>query len=149
MNYYVDLLFRPRAVTAAGGQPSTASEATTVGAAPSAQATLTPEMRAEVTRVVLHGVSEGRLDDVDRSYLAQLVAARTGLPADEAQRRTADVENRAREASKEAADKISKAGAMFSFWTFMSLLFGGAAATLAAMLGGQLRDGDGRLATTG
>jgi hypothetical protein len=31
MDYYVDLLFRPRAVTAAGGQPNTASEATTVG----------------------------------------------------------------------------------------------------------------------
>src|SRR5215510_1217403 len=49
-------------------------------------------------------------------------------------------------AAKEAADKTAKAGAYFSFWTFMSLLFGGVAATLAGMLGGQLRDAEGRLA---
>ena len=84
--------------------------------------------------------------DNDRAYLAQVVAARTGLPQDEAQRRVADVDTKAREAIKEAADKIAKAGAYFSFWTFMSLLFGGAAATLGAMLGGQLRDAEGRVA---
>ena len=57
-----------------------------------------------------------------------------------------DVEAKARAAAKEAADKTAKAGAYFSFWTFMSLLFGGVAATLAGMLGGQLRDAEGRLA---
>ena len=52
---------------------------------------------------------------------------------------------KAREAVKQAADAVAKAGAMLSFWTFMSLLFGGAAATLAGILGGQLRDADGRM----
>jgi hypothetical protein len=33
-----------------------------------------------------------------------------------------------------------------SFWTFMALLFGGTAATLAGMLGGSLRDAEGRVA---
>jgi uncharacterized membrane protein len=33
-----------------------------------------------------------------------------------------------------------------SFWTFMSLLFGGMAATLAGILGGSLRDAEGRAA---
>ena len=56
----------------------------------------------------------------------------------------AEVEGKAREAVKQAADATAKAGAMLSFWTFMSLLFGGAAATLAGMLGGQLRDAGGR-----
>ena len=76
-------------------------------------------------------------------YLAQLVSARTGLGPDEAQRRVADVEAKARETIKETADKAAKAGAYFSFWMFMSLLFGGTAATLAGMLGGQLRDDEG------
>jgi hypothetical protein len=53
---------------------------------------------------------------------------------------------KAREAVKETADKAAKAGAYFSFWTFMSMLFGGVAATLAGMLGGQLRDAESRAA---
>ena len=75
-----------------------------------------------------------------RTYLAQLVSMRSGLPQDEAFQRVTMVENDAREAIKSAADKAATAGAFFSFWTFMALLFGGAAATLAGILGGQIRD---------
>jgi hypothetical protein len=143
-DYFVDLLFRPAPGTAtAEGQGSP----NTVGAAPAgARRALDAETRAEVTRILARGVSQAALDDNDRAYLAQVVSARTGLPPDEAQRRVATAESKAREAVKEAADKTAKAGAYFSFWTFMSLLFGGAAATLAGALGGQLRDADGRLA---
>jgi hypothetical protein len=65
---------------------------------------------------------------------------------DEAQRRVTETETKARDNVKEAADKAAKTGAYFSFWTFMSLLFGAVAATLAGMLGGQLRDAEGRAA---
>jgi hypothetical protein len=116
---------------------------------PAQPSALDSETRAEVTRVVLHGVSQAGLDDNDRAYLAQVVSARTGLPPDEAKRRVAMVESKARDAVNEAADKTAKAAAYFSFWTFMSLLFGGVAATLAGILGGQLRDGEGRLAQAG
>jgi hypothetical protein len=144
VEYFVDLMFRPRPAPATAGPASS----DTVGAGPTGiQPTLSAETRAEVTRILLRGVSQAALDDNDRAYLAQVVSARTGLPGDEAQRRVAAVESKARETVKEAADKTAKAGAYFSFWTFMSLLFGGAAATLAAMLGGQLRDAEGRLAT--
>src|SRR5215510_10278155 len=127
-DYFVDLLFRP------GPAPATnnAASSATVGVA---GAGAQPALNAET-----------RLDDSDRAYLAQVVSARTGLPPDEAQRRVTEVEGKARAAAKEAADKTAKAGAYFSFWTFMSLLFGGMAATLAGMLGGQLRDAEGRLA---
>jgi len=148
-DYFVDLLFRPgpasatnNATSANAPQPSD-----TVGtAAAGAQPALRAETRAEATRVLLRSIAQGKLDDSDRAYLAQVVSARTGLPPDEAQRRVTEVEGKAREAAKETADKAAKAGAYFSFWTFMSLLFGGAAATLAGMLGGQLRDAEGRLA---
>jgi hypothetical protein len=143
--YFVDLLFRPSPTSAAAGGQRPAE---TVGAAPSGnQSTLSPEARAEVQRIIVRAVGQAGLDDNDRAYLAQVVSARTGLPPDEAQRRVAEVESKARESIKEVAEKTAKAGAFFSFWTFMSLLFGGAAATLAGMLGGQLRDAEGRLAT--
>jgi hypothetical protein len=104
---------------------------------------LSPETRAEVTRILARSVGQGRLDDNDRAYLAQLVSARTGLPPDEAQRRVTETETKARDSAKEAADKVAKTGAYLAFWTFMSLLFGAAAATIAGMLGGQLRDAEG------
>jgi hypothetical protein len=109
------------------------------------QPTLAAETRSEVTRILARGISQAGLDDNDRAYLAQVVSARAGLAPEEAQRRVAMVESKARETVKEAADKTAKAGAYLSFWTFMSLLFGAVAATLAGILGGQLRDDEGRL----
>ena len=148
--YFVDLLFRPKAGTPAAGQaPAGQGDPATVGiAAAGARPALDPDTRAVVTRILVRSVAQGQLDDDDRAYLAQVVAARTGLAPDEAERRVTDVEGKARESVKEAAEKAAKAGAYFSFWTFMSLLFGGAAATLGGMLGGQLRDssGDRRMA---
>jgi hypothetical protein len=40
----------------------------------------------------------------------------------------------------ETADAARKAAAYLSFWSFMALLFGAVAATLAGVLGGELRD---------
>ncbi len=138
-DYFVDLLLRPSPAAAA-----------TVGAAPAgvttsppSQATPNTETRAEASRILVRSVGQGRLDDADRMYLAQVVSARTGLGPDEAQRRVAEVETKARDTITETADKAAKAGAYFSFWMFMSLLFGATAATLAGILGGQLRDGEG------
>jgi hypothetical protein len=120
-SYFVDLLFRP----ARAPQGSQAAAAPAASSNPTADQT-----RAEATRIM------------DRAYLAQLVAQRIGMSPDEATRRVTDVENQARDTVKQAADKAAKAGAFLSFWTFMSLLFGGAAAVLGGMLGGEIRDGD-------
>ena len=148
VDYFVDAMFRPAPGSAvAGGQRPANGEATTVGsAAPSAPPALNAEARAEATRILARSVAQGRLDESDKAYLAQLVSARTGLPPDEAQRRVTDIETKARESAKETADKAAKSGAYLAFWTFMSLLFGATAATLAGMLGGQLRDAEGRTA---
>jgi hypothetical protein len=140
-DYFVDLMFRPApsAATAAGQRPAS----DTVGIAPaSVQPALSNEARAEITRILARSVSQARIDDSDRAYLAQVVAARTGLSQEEAQRRVTEVEAKARD----AADTAAKAAAYVSFWTFMALLFGGAAATLGGILGGQLRDAETRAA---
>jgi hypothetical protein len=144
-DYFVDVLLRPDpAAATAGGQRPPQSD-TTVGVT-SGPSALSTEVRAEVTRVLIRAIAQGKLDDNDRTYLAQVVSARTGMPPEQAESRVAEVEARARQAVKEAEDKSAKAGAFFSLWTFMALLFGGTAATLAGMVGGQLRDAEGRLA---
>ena len=147
--YFVDMLFRPGP---AGGPQMSQAPGGTVGAAPAgpgaagavgnAQQRLDAESRAEVTRIVARGISQGGLSDQDRTYLAQLVSQRTGIGQDEAQRRVSDVENKAKETAKDTADKAAKAGAYLSFWMFMALLFGATAATLAGIEGGSLRDRD-------
>jgi len=55
--------------------------------------------------------------------LSALLTAHTGAPT-----------------AADAADAARKAAAYASFWSFMALLFGAVAATLAGILGGELRD---------
>ena len=73
----------------------------------------------------------------DRQYLAQMVSARTGLTAEEAQRRVAAVEADARA----AADNARRIGMHLSFWLVASMFLGALAASLAATEGGAARDG--------
>ena len=79
---------------------------------------------------------EGDVSAADRTYLAQIVAARTGLSQADAEKRITDVIDQA----KAAADEARKAAARFSLWLAASMLLGAFAASLAATEGGQLRD---------
>ena len=124
MSYYVDRLTRSNQPNGNGGNAQ----------ADSAQVT------AQVTRILAAAIHDDKLADEDRAYLAGLVAARTGLSQEDAQKRVDDVVNRAREGLKQAAETARKAAAFVSFWTFMALLFGAVAATLGGLLGGELRD---------
>ena len=65
------------------------------------------------------------------------MAARTGMSQAEAEKRVNDAVTEA----KAAADAARKAGMKLSFWLTASLLLGAFAASLAAVEGGQLRDG--------
>jgi hypothetical protein len=62
-----------------------------------------------------------------------------------------EVEAKAKDTARDVADKAAKAGSYFSFWMFMALLFGAAAATLGGLVGGEQRDNDsfGRRAAAG
>ena len=141
IDYFVDLLVRPQS------SPAETAGAVGPGAVPAGNpAPLNPELRAELTRILVRATAQARLDDSDRTYLANVVSARAGIPRAAAEQRVTEVETKARQTTKEIAEKSAKAGAMLSFWTFMSLLFGAAAATLAGVLGGQLRDAEGRAA---
>jgi hypothetical protein len=140
LDYYTDTLLRtnPQAAAAGGG-----ANATTAAPSPTPN-NGTPNnpgmMHAQVNRILLAAVANNSLANDDRTYLAQIVSARTGMSPDDAQKRVDDLVNRARASVKQAAETARKAAEYLSFWTFMSLLFGAACATLGGMLGGDLRD---------
>jgi hypothetical protein len=127
--YYVDSLFRSDKPADASASDDSAT-------------------RAEVGRIFANGLRGGDLSPADRSYLGQLVAARTGLSQEEADKRVNDAYTRAKAAAadaeakaREAADAARKAASYTSLWMFIALLVGAFAATFAATLGGRLRDG--------
>lgn len=122
-DYFIDMMFRP----------------TTGGAA---QASVN-ETRGEVGRILADGLTDGRLTPADRIYVAQLIAARTGLPQADAERRVDEVLVQlaaAKAKAKDQADAARKAGIVMAFVTFLSLLVGAFIASVSAALGGRLRD---------
>jgi hypothetical protein len=124
---YVDKLFRAPASAQAG-----------------ASSPHNPDVAAEVARLwKADFASSAELPPGDRTYVAQLVAAQTGMSPADAQKRVDEVVAEA----KNDADNARRAAAHLSFWVTAALLFGAFAASLAAAEGGVLRDGtwDGRV----
>jgi hypothetical protein len=127
MGYFVDSLFR--------------KESNTVVATTAAP-------RSEVSRIFTNTVFTGPLPVEDIRYVGQLVAQRTGLSQQEAEKRVTDTYTRlqaklndAQAAAKDAANKARKASAYAALWLFISLLIGAFVASLAATFGGRQRDG--------
>jgi hypothetical protein len=116
--YFVDALFRAEQPAA---QPA---------GDPAAQ-------RAEAARIFAKAIRDGSLNPADRAYLAKLVAARTGLAQADAEKRVDQVDADMRS----ALDAARRAAAHLAFWLTASLLIGAFSASLAALEGGQLRDG--------
>lgn len=104
--------------------------------APGAQSV--PENRGEFVRLLATALRDGSdISTADRTYLAQAVAARTGLTPAEAEQRVSQIATEVRA----TADQARKAAAQLSLWLAAAMVVGAFAASLAAMEGGQLRDG--------
>jgi hypothetical protein len=102
------------------------------------RAPMDPAARGEIVRIFALGLRDGGdLAATDRAYVAQVVAARTGLSQADAEKRVTDVIIQA----KTALDNARSAAAHLSLWLTASLLIGAFCASLAATEGGQLRDG--------
>jgi hypothetical protein len=111
------------------------------GAAANGQASMDP--RAEVAHIVANSWSTGTVSDADRSYLAELVAARTGVSAADARTRADDFIARVLDAETKAkaeADAARKTAAQAAIYTALSMLVGAFIASVSAALGGRLRD---------
>jgi hypothetical protein len=101
------------------------------------------EVRAEASRILLSGIRSGDVPPADKTYLAQLVAARTGLSQEDAQKRVDEVIAKAKEAEtkvRQAADAARKAATYLSLFTAFSMLIGAFIAAVAAKIGGDHRD---------
>ena len=129
---YLDRLFRPDYAALTGGTGQAAASVFAGGRDLAAD-------RDAARRILLslrdHGRSE--LAGEDRQYLTQMVAARTGLPPAEAQRRVAAVETDVRA----ALDQARRIAMQLSFWLVAAMFLGAFAAGLAATEGGAARDG--------
>lgn len=142
MAYFVDSLFRLDAATAAS---TAATEGSPVGAAATERATAMDS--AEVSRIFMNVGRSEPLPNEDIRYVGQIVAQRTGLSQQDAEKRVVDVYAKAKAkvlngelAARDAADKARKASAYSALWLFVSLLVGAFVASLSATFGGRRRD---------
>ncbi len=122
--YFVDTLFRP----ASGGSASPPN-------APAASAA-DDAARGEAAGILANALRQSETSAADRTYLAQLVSARTGISQNDAAQRVSDVVAQARQ----SADAARKATARLLLWTFLALLIGAFCASYAATIGGRQRD---------
>jgi hypothetical protein len=141
MGYFIDSLFRRDAATAP-----------IVEAAGSSTGTDTTERAsgkdsAEVGRIFMNVTRSEPLPPEDTRYVGQIVAQRTGLSQQDAEKRVSEVYAKAQAkvrsaevAAREAADQARKASAYSALWLFVSLLIGAFVASLAATFGGRRRD---------
>lgn len=126
-SYFVDSLLRPT-------DPSRL-------ASPGADGDAAAE--AQASRILVASAAAGQISPDDKSYLARLVAARTGLSEADATARVdavlASVEQ-AKTAAQKAADTARKAAATFALVGALSLIVGAFIASAAAAIGGRQRD---------
>ena len=138
MDAVLDTLLRPQTVAQATPPPTqgAASAATTTSRARAAAGQQGDETRAEVSRILAASVSSGSLSEPNRTYLTQLIAQRTGISQQEAERRVNDAVT----AARQAADKARRTAVVTGFVTAAGLILSLGAAWWAAMKGGQHRD---------
>jgi len=97
----------------------------------------------EAAHIIANAVATGSMPDADRTYLADLVVVRTGVSQAEAQKRVDDFVAAFMQAEakiKAEADVARKAASEAAIYTALSLLIGAFIASVAAALGGRLRD---------
>lgn len=100
---------------------------------------------AQATRILTTSIANGEMSADDKSYLATLISARTGLSQADAQKRIDDTWAAAQNAkakAQEAAEKARKAAATTTLLGALSLIIGAFIAAVSAVLGGKLRDED-------
>ena len=101
------------------------------------------DVKSETGRIIAKAVKDGDLSAPDRTYLAKLVAARTGLTQPDAEKRVNDVFAQAKDAEmkvRQAVDDARKAAAHLAIFTAVSMLIGALIAAVAGALGGAHRD---------
>ena len=102
---------------------------------------------AEVGRIVTASLKTGEISPADKTYVAQVIAARTGLNQADAEKRVDDTMRQAKDATakaeakaRDAADATRSASAYAALWLVASMLIGAFCASYGALVGGKARD---------
>jgi len=103
------------------------------------------DAEAETGRILAKSVHDGQvaLSPADRTYMAQTIAARTGIPQAEAEQRvdtTVAQINDASQKARQAADTARKRSAQLSIVGALAMLIGAFIASVSAAIGGGIRD---------
>ncbi len=126
-SYLVDSLFRPAdASRLAAANPQNDAAAA-----------------SQASRILIASAAAGEVSAEDKTYLSQLVAARTGLSEADAKTRVDTILAKVQDAkvkAKQAADTARKGSATFALLGALSLVIGAFIASAAAALGGRQRD---------
>ena len=93
-------------------------------------------MTPEAGRIFSNALTQSEMPSADKTYLGQVVAARTGLSQPDSEKRVTEVVA----AARQAADTARKAAAHLLLWIFVALLIGAFCASYAATIGGRQRD---------
>lgn len=131
--YTVDLLLRPAAPQ--NGQP-----AATPQPAAGQGREITQSERDQISRILVTSLAQGSISDADKQYLTQIVAERTGLSPDEAQRRITQTYDQAKATALDTANIVRKATSFAGFWIVFIMLAAGLAAWWGGIIGGHHRD---------
>lgn len=101
----------------------------------------------EVMRIFMQALRSGNLPQQDERHIAQLIAQRTNLSAQEAAQRVSEsftglktTLQEAEASARAAADTARKASAYAALWMTVTLLLGAFVASLMAVFGGRQRD---------
>jgi len=150
--YFIDAMLRPTAIanSANNAAPVSGGAANTTAAKSAATprsfdaSNGTPRdleasnaaLHSEVAVIFANDLRQGDLSAEDKTYLGQIVAARTGISESDAEQRVANAFTQI----QQAADTARKTMAHTSLWIFLALLIGAFCASLAATWGGAQRD---------
>jgi hypothetical protein len=104
---------------------------------------LLADARTETAHIAANAFANGSISAADRAYLVEQVSARTGASQTDAQARVDNFVASITEAQaklKGEADSARKAAAEASIYLALSMLIGAFIASVAAALGGRIRD---------
>lgn len=139
-DYFANLMLRGATIEPA---VQATDGAVTTPATTQAAATVDPAVQSQVAALLVRSAANAEMSERDSSYLAQVVAANTGLNPIEARARVDEVNAEIAQARAEALAAVEKArvaAVVFGFIAAATLLLGAVAAFFAAAAGGRHRD---------
>lgn len=141
-DYFANLMLRGIAPDAPA-EPDPAATADPAQIAAPARSSVDPSTQGQIAAIIGRSLTSGEIAERDLDYLAQIVAASTGMDATAARARVDEVQAEIAQTRADALAAVEQAriaGIVFGFIGAATLLLGAVAAFYAAAAGGRHRD---------